>query len=563
MNQDPLKTRRLPSIIAFLASLLIALTTTMAGRKGAVATVDQIATESAKKAMSVGGNAIDGAIAAGLTLGVVNGYNSGIGGGCFLILRLADGQRIAIDGREMAPAAAHRDMFLKQGLPQINASTVGALASGVPGALAAYHYACQRYGKLPFSQHLQNAAAIADEGFPIPPEYARRLSTHADVIRQFPSSAAILLTKEGQPKTAHSVLRQPDLAKTYRQIAEEGTAWFYGGPFAEKTAQWMARNGGVLSVEDFKNYQIKVRHPIETTYRGLQIIGMPPPSSGGIHVAQMLNMLESSKLNRLAQNSADMIHRVAETMKLAFADRAHWLGDSDYAQVPRGLIDKRYARKLSARIDMAKTIEVKEYGIPPEAYSNLFNKHTTHFATADQLGNWVACTATINTTFGSKVIIPGTGVIMNNEMDDFCMAPGVPNAYGLVGAEANAIEPGKRPLSSMSPTIVLKDGKPILSIGAAGGPTIITQALLGLIHSLDYEKDVTEALAQPRFHHQWKPDVLRIEKGLPEEVYTELTRRGHELFMIEQMGATQAIEFRNQAFRAASDPRLQGKAVTF
>ena len=248
-------------------------------------------------------------------------------------------------------------------------------------------------------------------------------------------------------------------------------------------------------------------------------------------------------------------------MKLAFADRAHWLGDPAFARVPKGLVDKGYAKQLAGRINLKKASVVKTHGTPPRSNEDVFSKHTTHFSCADSEGNWVAITATINTSFGSKVVIPGTGVIMNNEMDDFAAAPGVPNAFGLLGTEANSVAPGKRPLSSMSPTIVLKDNKPILAIGAAGGPTIITQTLLALIHTLDYGLPVKEALAQPHFHHQWKPDSIRIERKAGEAVLKDLKQRGHQLKIYGSMGATQAVGFFNGQFQAAHDPRLKGKAT--
>jgi len=300
---------------------------------------------------------------------------------------------------------------------------------------------------------------------------------------------------------------------------------------------------------------------VRTTYRGYEIVGMPPPSSGGIHVGQILNILENFPVHKMKPNSADFIHLTAEAMKLAFADRAHWLGDADFAKVPRGLIDKVYAKQLAQRIRMNRATPVKGHGTPPRATEDLFNKHTTHFSVADGDGNWVACTATINTSFGSKVIIPGTGVMMNNEMDDFAIAPGVANAFGLLGAEANAVAPGKRPLSSMSPTIVLKDGQPVLAVGAAGGPTIISQTLLAIVHTIDFGQPLGKTLAQPHFHHQWRPDGIRIERAAGEKVLAELRRRGHRLQVVERMGATQAVTRRKGKLEAAHDPRLKGKAV--
>jgi len=534
-----------------------------AAQHGAVATVDSIATDAAVAAMKQGGNAVDGAVAAGLTLGVVNGYNSGIGGGCFMVIRLAGRKFVVIDGREKAPARAKRDMYLKDGQPDKRASRVGALASGVPGALAAYEYAVRKHGKLPMKWHLENAAKIAEDGFKIPAAYAGRILATAKDLKLFKASAALLFDSDSKPRKAGEVLMQPDLARTYRAISREGIGWFYGGPFAKATEQWMKANGGIITAADFRNYKVKLREPVHTTYRGHDIVGMPPPSSGGIHVGQILNIIENFDLKKMEPNSADFIHLLAESMKLAFADRAHWLGDADFAPVPRGLIDKAYAKQLAQRIRMDRATEVKGHGTPPRATEDLFNKHTTHFSVADGAGNWVACTATVNTSFGSKVIIPGTGVIMNNEMDDFSIAPGVPNAFGLLGAEANAIAPGKRPLSSMSPTIVLKDGQPILAVGAAGGPTIITQTLLAIIHTIDFGRPLNEALAQPHFHHQWRPNGIRIEKKVGEKVLAELKLRGHKLKIVDRMGATQAVSRSKGKFNAAHDPRLKGKAVQY
>ena len=513
--------------------------------------------------MKKGGNAIDAAVAAGLTLGVVNGYNSGIGGGCFIVARLADGQVITINGRETAPAKAHRDMYLRAGKADTRLSQHGPLASGVPGALAAYARLAKAHGKLPLRFHLETAATVAEEGFAIPAAYAGRIRATARGLKRFPASKALLLKPDGSPKSTGDLLKQPDLARTYRAIAQKGTGWFYGGPFASKTEVWMKKNGGILAARDFADYKTTSPPPVRTTYRGHTILGMQPPSSGGVHVAQILNILEHFDLAKMDSKSADFYHVITEAMKLAFADRAHWLGDPAFAKVPRGLVDKAYAKKLAARIRMNRATPVKTHGTPPRSTDHLYGKHTTHFSCADGEGNWVAITATVNTSFGSKVIIPGTGVIMNNEMDDFSIAPGVPNAFGLIGAEANAVAPGKRPLSSMSPTIVLKDGKPILAVGAAGGPTIITQTLLAIIHTVDFGRPLKEALAQPHFHHQWVPDQIRIEKKVGEKVFAELRLRGHTLKVYDRMGATQAVGLRDGKFEAAHDPRLKGKAVAY
>ncbi len=530
---------------------------------GAVATVDFIATDAAIAAMKKGGNAIDAAVAAGLTLGVVNGYNSGLGGGCFIVIRLANGKFVVIDGRETAPAAAKQDMYLKDGKADLRASKVGALASGIPGALAAYDLAVRKHGKLPLKWHLENAAKIAADGFEIPTAYAGRIRATRNELRRFKASAALLLDADGKVLQAGGLLKQPDLAKTCRAVAKDGIGWFYGGPFATATEKWMKANGGIMTAQDMASYKVKLRDPVRVTYRGYEIVSMPPPSSGGVHLGQILNILENFEMKDMEPNSVDFIHLVTEAMKLAFADRAHWLGDADFAPVPRGLVDKTYAKVLAGRIRMDRSVKVATHGQPPRSTEDLFNKHTTHFSCADGDGNWVSCTATVNTSFGSKVVIPGTGVIMNNEMDDFSIQPGVPNAFGLIGAEANAIAPGKRPLSSMSPTIVLKNGEAILAVGAAGGPTIITQTLLTIIHVIDFGLPLNEALNQPRFHHQWSPDQLRIEKKVGEKVLAGLRAKGHKLKVYGEMGSTQAVSLENGKFEAAHDPRIKGKATTF
>ncbi len=533
------------------------------GERGIVATVHPLATDAALRAFKRGGNAIDAAVAAALTLGVVDGHNSGIGGSCFMLIRLADGKFVAIDGREMAPAAATRDMFVRDGKADTTLSQTGPLAIATPGALAVHAAACERHGRLPLKDPLLAAAEIAERGFTIDGKYAGRLKSVAPAFARFEGSRAVFLKADGQPWAEGDTLQQPDLARTYRAIASHGTGWFYGGPFARTVGGWMKQNGGILTADDFRNYRLKFREPITTAYRGFTVVTFPPPSSGGVHVAQMLNILQSFDLKPLGHNSPDMIHLVIEAMKLAFADRAHWLGDPDFTKVPRGLVSPGYAKALARRIRRDRASVVAGHGTPDRAADDVFGKHTTHLSTADAEGNWVACTTTINTTFGSKVVVPGTGVVLNNQMDDFSAQPGVPNSAKLIGAEANAIAPGKRPLSSMSPTLVLKDGQPILAIGAAGGPTIISQTLLGLIGVLDFGLSVEAAMGSPRFHHQWSPDEVKVERALPAAVRDELRRRGHKLTEVGTLGVSQAVarDPVTHQFTGAHDPRVAGKAA--
>jgi len=528
--------------------------------KFAAASVHPLATEAAVQAYKKGGNAVDAAVATGLTLGVVDGHNSGIGGGCFFVIRAADGTVTCIDGREMAPAKASRDMYFIDGKLDNEASKTGSLASGVPGALRAYELALKKHGKLKLADLLLPAAEIAEKGFTLDEVYARKLAATAEKLKKFPASAAIFFKADGSPLKKGDLLVQKDLAKTYRAIAEHGTAWFYGGEYAQQVESWMKANGGIMTADDLTNYKAVEREPVRAKYRGYDIVAMPPPSSGGVHVAQILQIMEHFPIRELGD--AQRVHVVTEAMKLAFADRAHWLGDPDFAKVPRGLVDPAYAKDLAAKIDLKKVTAVPNHNMPPRWEGDIFGKHTTHLCTADAEGNWVALNQTINTAFGSKVIVPGTGVLLNDEMDDFAVQPGVPNAFKLIGAEANAVAPGKRPLSSMSPTIVFKDGQPILCTGAAGGPTIITQALLLISNILDRDMEPNAALKQPRFHQQWAPDELKIEKAFGDATMAELEKLGHKLDKVTTFGACQAIlwDADRKLLVPAHDPRVPGKA---
>ncbi len=531
--------------------------------QGIIATVQPLATEAGLRAFRQGGNAIDAAVAAAITLGVVDGHNSGLGGGCFVLIRQADGQVVAIDGRETAPAAATEGMFLVDGVADPQLSRTGPLAVAVPGALAAYREAVSTSGRLNLNDFLKSAAEIADDGFAIDAGYARKLKATREDILRFPATAKMLIKAGGGDYATGDVLSLPDLARSYRRIAGEPD-WFYEGEFADEVAAWMRRHGGLISKEDFAAYRVKRRTPLRTTYRGYEVIGFPPPSSGGVHVAQILNILENFDLPAMLKNdSARAHHVIAEAMKLAFADRAHWLGDADFADVPRGLAGKPYARTLAAKIDVNQTTPVQSHGTPNHWRSDLFRKHTTHIAAADADGNWVAITATINTTFGSKVVVPGTGIVLNNEMDDFSAQPGVPNAFGLVGGRANAVQPGKRPLSSMSPTIVLKDGVPVLTVGAAGGPKIITQVVLAIVRTLDGGRSIDQAVSQPRIHHQWIPAKLFVEAKADQSLVEGLKSFGHRVEYLSAAGVTQAIRRTPDGrFVGVADPRAGGTTGT-
>lgn len=520
----------------------------------AVATVNPYATQIALDVVARGGNAIDAAIAAAFALGVVDGHNSGIGGGSFILVRMADGRILAIDGREMAPAAATRDMFLVDGKADPELSRTGALAVGIPGSVAAFDKLQKLGGKLTFRDVILPSANLAEKGFPISPALAERLSATAVTLAKFPASAAIYLDKDQKPLPAFSLLQQKDLATTYRAIAAKGPRYFYNGDFAKKTGRWMAANGGIVTDKDFANYQVKMRKPIVSEFAGYTLYGFPPPSSGGVHVAQILNILEQFDLDKLAP--AERYHLIAEAMKFAFADRAHWLGDSDFTKVPLSLTDKRYAQTIAKKISLEKTTVGITHGNPAVDIQHLMNKHTTHIAAADLHGNWVAITSTVNTSFGSKVVVPGTGVVLNNQMDDFSAQVGVANAFGLVGSDANAVAARKRPLSSMSPTLVFKDGEPVMTLGAAGGPTIISQVVQTLLYSLNDSMSVEQAMAKARIHQQWNPNILFVEAAMPTEIQQALRKKGHDLKVWPTMGASQAIQLRDGKLVPVAEPRV-------
>ncbi len=563
--------RRFPPVLLLALALVSILPArahshTATANGGMAATVHPLATEAAVQAIRSGGNAVDAAIAAALMLGVVDPHNSGIGGGCFILIRLPGGQFIAIDGRETAPAKATHNMFIRDGKPAPQLSQTGPLAVATPGALAAYQLALSRHGRLPLRHALLKAAAQARAGFTVDSVFANRLKRTAPLIRRFPATSRTFLRPDGTPYQPGDHIAFPDLARSYEAIAEHGIEWFYRGPFAKQVGKWMAEHGGLLSATDFADYRPLERQPIRTRYRSYEVVGFPPPSSGGVHVAQILNILAQYDLKELHERDPGlMTHVVAEAMKRAFADRAYWLGDPAYTKVPRGLIDPAYARRLAQSIRLEQATSVERHGDPPRAATDLFGRHTTHIAVADEEGTWVAITQTINTSYGSKVVVPGTGIVLNNEMDDFSIAPGVPNAFGLVGAAANAVAPGKRPLSSMSPTIVLEDGEPIVTAGAAGGPKIITQVVLTLIRHLDLGLPLEEAVGRPRYHHQWKPDRILAESKLDPKILAKLKELGHDVALTRSAGVTQAIARHKKSdggvvWTGVADPRAGGRA---
>jgi gamma-glutamyltranspeptidase / glutathione hydrolase len=535
------------------------------------ATVHPIASQAALRIYKQGGNAIDAAIAAALCLGVVDGHNSGLGGGCLMLIRTAKGEIHAIDGRETAPAAAFENMFHRDGTPNPELSQTGALACGVPGQIAALKLAHEKLGALKWPALFESAIEAADAGFVVSFANQKAIAAQRDKLSKFEASRTVLLKQDGSPPKIGDLLRQTDLAKTLRQIAKDGPDWFYQGEFAQSATNYLREIGGVLTQEDFGTYKAIERKCLRTNYRGHQIIGFPTPSSGGIHIAQMLHMLEQFDVASIySKSQSEFFHLLVECMKRAFADRAHWLGDSDFVKVPDFLLDPNYAKSLAAQIRLDRASTDVNHG---NAIIDDHHKHTTHLTTADALGNWVALTCTVNTGWGCKVMIPGTGVMMNNEMDDFSIAPGTPNAFGLVGSAANAIAPKKRPLSSMSPTIVLsKDGEPVLTCGAAGGPKIINATLQTIVRCIDLKEPVDQSISSARVHHQWRPDVVYYEPNLGTrrkssnetdvtEVTSQLEKLGHPVKLLDPIAIAQGIQATQSGLLAATDPRTKGEAV--
>ncbi|MBL8892313.1 MAG: gamma-glutamyltransferase [Planctomycetaceae bacterium] len=533
-------------------------------RRFAVATVHERASVAARDIFRAGGNAVDAAIAASFMLSVVDGHNSGIGGGCFALIRNPAGEFFALDGREQAGAAATKDMFLKNGQPQPEWSQIGPLAAGVPGQVAALERLSKQFGKLSWEMLVAPAIDAARNGFEMG-RLANVVRSHAKELQRFEETKRILFP-DGNLPTATTRLRQPDLGATLELIARDGAKAFYQGPIASAITDYLSRQGGILTNEDFASYNVIQRDPIHTKYRQTRVIGFPPPSSGGIHVAQMLGMLECFDLRSLWQREpATVYHLWLEVMQRAMADRAHWLGDADYAKVPLGLLDPGYLLARASEIQLGRANSVAGHGMPPGAEKQFFGeKHTTHLTTADSDGWVVAMTQTINTSFGNKMYVPGTGIVLNNEMDDFSIAPGVANAFGLIGAEANAIAPGKRPLSSMSPTIVINSkGEPMLTCGAAGGPRIITSTLQIICRVIDLGQDIAEALQAPRVHQQWRPAEAMVEEKLDTSLRTKLAGWGHTIATTSALATAQGIAWTNDGqLQAAADSRAGGIAIT-
>lgn len=526
-----------------------------------VASQDALATRVGGDILKRGGNAVDAAVAVGFALAVTLPRAGNIGGGGFMLVYLkSQNKTIAIDYREVAPASATKEMFLDaKGDADPKKSRDSGLAIGVPGTVAGLAQAHEKYGsgKFKLSELIAPAIVLAENGIVVDEDLAESLPAARNRLANWPSSAKIFLKPDGAPLMRGDRLVQTDLARTLSTIAAQGPKGFYQGPVAEKIVAAVNSAGGNMNAQDLANYRVYEREPVRGSYRGYEIVSMPPPSSGGIHVIQILNMLEGYKLAEMGAQSADTLHVMTEAMKPAYADRSEYLGDPGFVTVPvKQLLSKKYAEARRTEISMDRARPARE--IKPGDLKPYESDQTTHYSIVDADGNAVANTYTLNFSYGVGMVAEGTGVLLNNELDDFAAKAGVPNGFGLIGGDANAPAPGKRPLSSMSPTFVLKDGQIFMVTGSPGGSRIITTVVQVISNVIDHGMNVQEAVSAPRIHHQWLPDELRTERGLSIDTVRILESRGHKVVVAPASGSAQTIMVTPRGLAGAADTRQRG-----
>ncbi|MGA8263923.1 MAG: gamma-glutamyltransferase [Ignavibacteriaceae bacterium] len=538
-------------------------------KHGMVVSASTIASKVGVEIMKRGGNAVDAAVAVGFALAVTYPYAGNIGGGGFMVIHLQNGENTTIDFREKAPLAASKNMFLDKNGKYIPAlSQQGTTSAGVPGSVAGLIYALNKYGTMNLKDVIQPAIDLARNGWAIDYKTAEEFKNELADFKKYPSSYKIFSKKDEAYKEG-DIFRQPDLAWTLEQIKEEGSEGFYNGKVAELLIKQIRSMGGYITQEDLDKYKIVERKPVTGTYRGYEIVSMPPPSSGGIALIELLNILENYHFKYEDWGSSEYVHRLVEAMKYVYADRTYNLGDPDFYDVPeQKLISKNYAESIFDKIEKTKDKAVSANQISfykPSNYKE--STETTHYSVYDEKGNAVSVTTTINSAFGSKIVVDGAGFLLNNEMDDFSAKPGEPNQFGLLGTEANSIQPEKRMLSSMTPTIVLKNDKPYLIIGSPGGSTIITVVLQVIMNCIDFNMNISKAIAAPRIHNQWYPDVIYSEKfALSKDVINNLIQMGYRLvnftrkFRILGLAEGIKIDNKNNIIFGAADPRGSGSA---
>ena len=525
-------------------------------QNGAVVSAEKHATLVGTRVLMRGGNAVDAAVTMGFALAVTLPRAGNLGGGGFMLIHIAEsGKTVAIDYREKAPLEASEDMFLdEKGEVDIKRARESIESAGVPGTVAGLALALEKYGTISLAEALLPAIELAENGFEVSSQLHRSLLGAKKRMRRSEESMNIFFADNGEPPAQGQILKQENLAWSLKKIRDGGPDAFYRGAIAEKITTYMKRAGGLISAEDLASYKAVMRKPITGKYRGYQVYSMPPPSSGGLHLIQMLKILENHPLSKYKRNSPEYIHLLAETMKFAYADRSEHLGDPDFSEIPtQWLTSESYAKKLSKRIH--PDVATPSAQIMPGNPVAETGTETTHFAVADKFGNVVSNTYTLNFSYGSGLSVPGTGILLNNEMDDFSAKPGAQNAYGLVGSSKNSIVPEKRMLSSMTPTIVLKDGNFFLTTGSPGGSRIITTVLQLLINVIDHKMNIQKATATPRIHHQWLPDAIYIENGMTEEIETALSKKGHRVERTGHIGNAQSIVRQKGLFHVASDNR--------
>ncbi|MCP4010019.1 MAG: gamma-glutamyltransferase [Proteobacteria bacterium] len=526
------------------------------GTRGMVVTSHFLATASAQEVLKSGGNAIDAAVTAAFSLAVTQPRSGNIGGGGFMLLSSEKrSEVVAIDYREKAPSSAHADMFLDQhGEADKQASRFSHKSAGIPGTVAGLALALEKYGTISLRKAMAPAIKLAQHGFPVTPRFSKGLKAAEKRLKKWPASTRHFYKADGSYYEPGDLFVQKELAATLKRISANGASEFYEGKTAELLVSEMQRHGGLISMQDMKSYQPVIRKPIHGNYREYDIYSMSPPSSGGVHVVQILNILEGYPITELGHNSAQTLHLMTEAMKYAYADRSRYLGDEDFVNVPlKGLISKEYARSIQEMIDPNLVTASKT--ISPGQPTGYESNETTHFSIVDQHGNAVSNTYTINFSYGSGITVEGAGFLLNNEMDDFSTKPGTANAYGLIGGAANKIEPGKRMLSSMSPTIVKHNGRNFLITGSPGGSRIITTTLQVIMNVIDHGLNIQSAVAAPRMHHQWLPDELRIEEGISPDTIKKLEDMGHVVKQKSAMGAIQSILIKDGIMYGGSDPR--------
>lgn len=529
-------------------------------RHGMVVGPEQLATEVGAQILRQGGNVVDAAVATGFALAVTYPRAGNLAGGGFMLIHLAgDDRQTLIDYRESAPAAASRDMFLDaQGEVDRKREYFSLQSAGVPGTVAGMLYALDKYGTLSREQVLAPAIALAAEGFPVSFALSFEIDASAQRLQQNPAAKRLFFKPDGAAYAIGDTWQQPDLAWTLGQISSKGVDGFYQGEVAQRITDEMESGGGLITAQDLAGYRVIEREPVRGTYRGYEIVSTPPPSSGGVHILQILNILAGYDLQTMGHNSADYLHHLTESMKLAYADRSLYLADPDFVDVPVAqLIDKDYAARQRARIDSQRATPSAQ--IAPGRLLGDESTETTHYSVADRFGNVVSNTYTLNFSFGSSIAVPGTGMLLNNEMADFASSPGIANAFGLVQSEANKIEPGKRPLSSMSPTIVMQNGKPWLVTGSPGGSVIITTVLQMALNAMEFDMNVATAAAEPRIHHQWMPDTLRMEEGFSPDTIRLLKAMEQNIDIAGRTtGRTNSIMLEDGWLYGASDTRRPG-----